>query len=81
MNDQPPPGQQDDARMCISIALTAAKYGATVLNHTKVVSLIKENLEKKVGDETKKVEVVTGAVVKNVLTGECASDWENYFKY
>ena len=29
-------GQQDDARMCLAIAMTATRYGATVANHVKV---------------------------------------------
>lgn len=35
-------GQQDDARMCLAVAMTAARYGATVVNHTRVVSLLKD---------------------------------------
>lgn len=35
-------GQQDDARMCISVALTAARYGATVANHVEVKELLKK---------------------------------------
>ncbi len=31
-------GQHNDARMNIAIALTAARLGATVANHVKVVS-------------------------------------------
>ncbi|XP_017049624.1 glycerol-3-phosphate dehydrogenase, mitochondrial [Drosophila ficusphila] len=34
-------GQHDDARMCLSVALTAARYGADICNHMKVVRLIK----------------------------------------
>ncbi|KAH8290480.1 hypothetical protein KR054_003479 [Drosophila jambulina] len=33
--------QHDDARMCLSLALTAARYGADICNHMKVVRLIK----------------------------------------
>ena len=33
-------GQHNDARMNIAIALTAARLGATVANHVKVVSII-----------------------------------------
>lgn len=36
-------GQMDDARFNVSVALTAAMYGATVANHTEVVNLIKED--------------------------------------
>ncbi|EDW71967.1 uncharacterized protein Dwil_GK10696 [Drosophila willistoni] len=35
-------GQHDDARMCLSVALTAARYGADVCNHMRVVELIKD---------------------------------------
>lgn len=34
-------GQQDDARMNLAVALTAARHGATVVNHVKVVNLLK----------------------------------------
>ncbi|KAL1124181.1 hypothetical protein AAG570_001951, partial [Ranatra chinensis] len=36
-------GQQDDARMCLSIALTATRHGATVANHVKVLCLTKDS--------------------------------------
>lgn len=35
-------GQQDDARMCLALALTAARYGSTVANHVRALSLIKD---------------------------------------
>ncbi|XP_041980743.1 glycerol-3-phosphate dehydrogenase, mitochondrial isoform X2 [Aricia agestis] len=34
-------GQQDDARMNLAIALTAARHGATIANHVKVLQLHK----------------------------------------
>jgi len=34
-------GQQDDARMNLAIALTASRHGATVVNHVKVINLLK----------------------------------------
>lgn len=34
-------GQQDDARMNLAVALTASRHGATVVNHVKVVNLLK----------------------------------------
>jgi len=34
-------GQQDDARMNLAIAMTASRHGATVVNHVKVVNLLK----------------------------------------
>ena len=36
-------GQFNDARMAITLALTAKKHGAEILNHAEVVSLGKEN--------------------------------------
>ena len=36
-------GQFDDARLNLSIALTAAEYGATIINHVAVTDLIKEH--------------------------------------
>lgn len=37
-------GQFDDARMNVSIAMTAAAMGAAVANHTEVVRLLKDGL-------------------------------------
>lgn len=56
-------GQQDDARMNLAIALTAARYGASVANHVSVTSLIKE--KNKQGRE-----VITGVNVKDEITGK-----------
>ena len=53
-------GSHNDARMCLSIAITAARNGATVANHTRVTDLIKD-------PETDKV---CGAKLKDELTGE-----------
>ncbi|OYX12929.1 MAG: hypothetical protein B7Z16_16275, partial [Algoriphagus sp. 32-45-6] len=36
-------GQFNDAELCIELAHTAERYGATVLNYTKAVGFIKEN--------------------------------------
>ena len=52
------PGQQDDARMCLAIALTAARLGATVANYTEVRKLTKTSDG-----------IVAGARVKDVMTG------------
>ncbi|XP_059484896.1 glycerol-3-phosphate dehydrogenase, mitochondrial-like [Neocloeon triangulifer] len=35
-------GQQNDARMNLALALTATRYGATVANHVRVTSLLKD---------------------------------------
>jgi len=51
-------GQQDDARMCLAVAVTAAKLGAAVINYTEVTQLIKT------ADG-----IVAGAKVKDRLTG------------
>lgn len=55
-------GQHNDSRMNISIALTAARMGATTCNHTGVLSLLKKK-----GDDGK--EVLCGARVRDMLTG------------
>lgn len=56
-------GQHNDARMNVALALTAARYGATVANHVSVVSLCKD-------PETGKV---NGARVKDMQTAE---EWD-----
>lgn len=53
-------GQMDDARFCISSALTAAIYGAAIANHTEVVSLLRD-------EETKRI---VGARCREVFSGE-----------
>uniref|UniRef100_A0A0B7B8B2 glycerol-3-phosphate dehydrogenase n=3 Tax=Arion vulgaris TaxID=1028688 RepID=A0A0B7B8B2_9EUPU len=55
-------GQHDDARMAISLAVTAIRYGAQCLNYTRVESLLKTHVD---GEER-----VCGARVRNTLTGE-----------
>jgi len=54
-------GQHDDARMCIAIALTAVRLGASVANHTEVLELSKQTSDGK--------EILCGAKVKDRLTG------------
>ncbi|XP_052747288.1 glycerol-3-phosphate dehydrogenase, mitochondrial isoform X1 [Bicyclus anynana] len=54
-------GQQDDARMCLAIALTAARHGATIANHVKVTKLYKTNNK------------LSGARLKDELTGK---EWD-----
>jgi glycerol-3-phosphate dehydrogenase len=51
-------GQQDDARMNLTLVLSAVRYGATAANHTEVMQLLKN------GDGK-----VCGAVCKDRLTG------------
>ena len=36
-------GSHNDSRMCISIAVTAARLGATVANHTRVTGLVRKH--------------------------------------
>lgn len=50
-------GQHNDSRMNVSLAVTAALYGATVLNHVEVTDLEKNAQGK-----------ITGAKVRDVLT-------------
>lgn len=38
-------GQQDDARMCLAISLTAARHGAAITNHVEVLELLKKKNE------------------------------------
>ncbi|XP_070500789.1 glycerol-3-phosphate dehydrogenase, mitochondrial isoform X2 [Chironomus tepperi] len=54
-------GQQDDARMCISVALTAARYGASVANHVEVQELLKKK-------DANGNEVLCGAKVRDNLS-------------
>lgn len=56
-------GQQDDARMCLAVALTAARHGATVCNHVEVLNLLKKD------DGTGK-SVLCGAKVKDHISGK-----------
>ncbi|XP_068201616.1 glycerol-3-phosphate dehydrogenase, mitochondrial-like [Palaemon carinicauda] len=55
-------GQHNDARMNLSIALTATRLGGTIANHTRVLSLLKEK------DENG-VERLSGAIVRDEITG------------
>lgn len=55
-------GQQDDARMCLALALTATRYGATVANHVKAINIIKDNNGK-----------ICGAHLRDELTGK---EWD-----
>ncbi|KAL9912943.1 glycerophosphate oxidase 1 isoform 1-T1 [Glossina fuscipes fuscipes] len=56
-------GQQDDARMCLAVALTAARHGATVCNHVEVLELLKK-------DNGKGEQVLCGAKVVDHMTGK-----------
>jgi glycerol-3-phosphate dehydrogenase len=55
-------GQHDDARMNISIAISAARMGGTITNYTEIVKLYKKK------DENGK-EVLCGARIKDRQTG------------
>lgn len=54
-------GQQDDARMCLAVALTAARHGATVANHVEVQELLKKK-------DANGNEVLCGAKMRDALT-------------
>ncbi|XP_043549723.1 glycerol-3-phosphate dehydrogenase, mitochondrial isoform X1 [Chiloscyllium plagiosum] len=57
-------GQHNDARMNLTIALTAARYGAAIANYVEAVSLLKTR------DPDTDKEYVCGARCRNVETGE-----------
>ncbi|XP_038645499.1 glycerol-3-phosphate dehydrogenase, mitochondrial isoform X1 [Scyliorhinus canicula] len=57
-------GQQNDARMNLTIALTAARYGAAIANYVEVVSLLKNK------DPDTGKEYVCGAKCRDVQTDE-----------
>lgn len=59
-------GQQDDARMCLAVALTAARYGATVANHVEVLELRKK-------DDGNGNQVLCGAKLRDNITKK---EWE-----
>ncbi|XP_044598038.1 glycerol-3-phosphate dehydrogenase, mitochondrial-like isoform X3 [Cotesia glomerata] len=59
-------GQQDDARMNLAVALTASRLGATVVNHVKVLNLLK-------GLDKDGKRVLVGARVRDEMTGE---EWD-----
>jgi glycerol-3-phosphate dehydrogenase len=50
-------GQFDDARLCVTLALTASDIGATILNHAAVTGLIREQ------------DQVKGVHIRDLLTG------------
>ena len=56
-------GQQDDARMCLAVALTAARHGATVANHVEVQELHKKK-------DASGNEVLCGAKLRDNLTNK-----------
>ncbi|XP_060724940.1 glycerol-3-phosphate dehydrogenase, mitochondrial isoform X1 [Tachysurus vachellii] len=56
-------GQHNDSRMNLAIALTAARYGATIANYTEVMQLLKAT------DPLTGKEKVCGARCRDVITG------------
>lgn len=56
-------GQHNDARMNLSIIITAARMGANVANHVAVTKLLKSK-------DAEGKEKVCGARVKDMLTGQ-----------
>lgn len=67
-------GQQNDARMALTVACTAARLGATVLNHCEVLELHHESVPPPadVGTATKKPPTrrVSGAKVRDAISGK-----------
>ncbi|XP_021351671.1 glycerol-3-phosphate dehydrogenase, mitochondrial-like isoform X2 [Mizuhopecten yessoensis] len=59
-------GQHDDARMNVSLAITAARLGSTIMNYVEVVEILKS-------PDSQGKEVVSGAKVRDRMTGE---EWE-----
>ena len=56
----------DDARMCLSVALTATRHGATVANHVRVTKLLKES-------NAAGKQVLCGATLKDEVSGK---EWD-----
>ncbi|VDP98502.1 unnamed protein product [Trichobilharzia regenti] len=70
-------GQQEDARMCLSIALTAARYNAAIANYVEAVELIKKSSQTKsislkstLENTPESTPIVSGARVRDRLTGK-----------
>ncbi|GAA54117.1 glycerol-3-phosphate dehydrogenase [Clonorchis sinensis] len=72
-------GQHEDARMCLSLALTAVRYNAAIANYVEVLELTKGRPYHSLAASTtqigqlnleKQPEVVTGARVRDRLTGK-----------
>ena len=60
-------GQQNDSRMNVALALTAAYHGAALANHVEVTALLKD--AKNADGEP----MLSGAKVRDTLTGQ---EWE-----
>ncbi|KAA0191728.1 Mitochondrial glycerol-3-phosphate dehydrogenase [Fasciolopsis buskii] len=74
-------GQHEDARMCLSIALTAVRYNASIANYVEAVEILKgkpypkalscaEKLGEKKSVSEEPQTVVTGARVRDRLSGK-----------
>jgi glycerol-3-phosphate dehydrogenase len=59
-------GQQNDSRMNVALAMTAAQYGATMLNHAEVTKLEKDSNGR-----------ICGARIKDIVAGRNSSDEEH----
>lgn len=55
-------GQQDDARMCLAVSLTAARHGAAISNHVEVLELLKKK------DPESGKDVLCGAKVRDNIS-------------
>ena len=60
-------GQHDDARMNLSIAISAIRMGGSLVNYTEAVELTKAK------DENGK-EIVSGAKIRDRITGKDNKD-------
>ncbi|KAM5344220.1 hypothetical protein ACJ41O_012757 [Fusarium nematophilum] len=62
-------GQHNDSRMNVALAMTAAQYGATVINHVEVTGLEKDDNGK-----------ICGAKVRDMLgsTDDGQGDWQDF---
>jgi len=67
-------GQQDDARMNLTIALTAIRKGATCLNQVEVLNILKKRVKTENNEEK---DIVCGAHVRDCATGE---EWDIHAK-
>ena len=58
-------GSHNDSRMCIAMAITAARQGATIANHVRVTGLVKDDQGK-----------ITAVTMRDEITGNLDSKIE-----
>lgn len=73
-------GQQDDARMNLAIALTACRYGATVLNHLKATGLLRDENGKLNGVEIEDQLTKEACYIKGKCIINCAGPMTDYIR-